>query len=289
VVISNGVAYTDTFVYDQQGQPLSLLHVLAGSSPARYWYVLDGHATVVALTDSAGNAVNSYTYDAWGKPLSVSETVTQPYRYASYWYDTELGWYWVQVRHYSPSLERWLQPDPSMQDGTLSYVYVGDDPIDGADPSGLCPGDGPNPNVAGGVGASEPEGSTNCQPLSRPSASPHRPASQQNDRPVILLVPGKGGRPAAYYAIIQGRVIPTDRETAKIVAHFGAPIAIAAGFAFHHRNAGGSGFNEADVVILYRSPATMAEGTKIETSGFDPKDFPGEGAWFFQLRSAAAN
>ncbi len=136
VSISNSVVTTDTFVYDQRGLPLALIHSPAGGTPARYWYVLDGHATVVALTDSAGNVVDSYSYDAWGKPLSVNEQVTQPYRYASYWYDTELGWYWVQVRHYSPSLQRWLQPDPSRQDGTLSYVYVGDDPVDAIDPAG---------------------------------------------------------------------------------------------------------------------------------------------------------
>jgi len=64
--------------------------------------------------------------------------VTQPYRYTTYWYDQELGWYWVQVRHYSPGMERRLQPDPSRQDGALSYVCVGDDPVDATDPAGLC-------------------------------------------------------------------------------------------------------------------------------------------------------
>ncbi len=136
VSISNSVVTTDTFVYDQRGLPLALIHSPAGGTPARYWYVLDGHATVVALTDSAGNVVDSYSYDAWGKPLSVNEQVTQPYRYASYWYDTELGWYWLSSRHYSPSLQRFLQPDPSSIDGTLSYVYVGDDPIDAYDSFG---------------------------------------------------------------------------------------------------------------------------------------------------------
>ncbi len=73
--------------------PLALIHSPAGGTAARYWYVLDGHANVVALTDSAGNVVDSYSYDAWGKPLSVNKQVGQPYRYAGYWYDTEQGWY----------------------------------------------------------------------------------------------------------------------------------------------------------------------------------------------------
>jgi RHS repeat-associated protein len=70
--------------------------------------------------------------------------VPQPFLYASYIYDRELsgpgessGWYWLSVRHYDPVLERFVQPDPSQQEGTRSYVYAGDDPLDASDPSGL--------------------------------------------------------------------------------------------------------------------------------------------------------
>jgi len=34
-------------------------------------------------------------------------------------------------------LKRFLQTDPSGQDGQFSYAYVGDDPVDGSDPTGL--------------------------------------------------------------------------------------------------------------------------------------------------------
>lgn len=68
----------------------------------------------------------------------------QPLRYRGYVYDRELlghgeasGWYWLSVRHYDPATGRFLQPDPSEREGTRSYVYCGDDPLDCADPSGL--------------------------------------------------------------------------------------------------------------------------------------------------------
>jgi YD repeat-containing protein len=80
-VISNGVSYTDTFVYDQQGQPLELLHNTGGTW-ARYFYVHDGRGNIVALTDATGKVVNTYGYDAWGNVLSSNETINQPYRYA---------------------------------------------------------------------------------------------------------------------------------------------------------------------------------------------------------------
>jgi RHS repeat-associated protein len=137
-VVSGTTSYTDTYLYNQEGSPLELLRQQAGvGGTQRYWNVLDGRGNVVALTDATGTVVDRYSNDLWGAPTSISETVVQPLRYAGYWYDRELGWYWLSVRSYDPVLKRFLQPDPSMQDGTLSYVYVGDDPVDGIDPMGL--------------------------------------------------------------------------------------------------------------------------------------------------------
>ena len=54
-------------------------------------------------------------------------------------YDRELGWYRLSTRSYDPNLKRFLQPDPSEQEGARGYVYAGDDPLDATDPSGLWP------------------------------------------------------------------------------------------------------------------------------------------------------
>jgi len=115
-----------------------------GSATCRYWYLLDGRRNVVGLADKTGNVVDRYHYDLWGVPSIDAEAVKQPLLYAGYWYDRELhapnaatGWYWLAVRPYDPALRRFTQPDPSMQEGIRSYVYVGDDPVDATDPSGL--------------------------------------------------------------------------------------------------------------------------------------------------------
>ncbi len=142
MVFSGTTSYTDTDLDDGQGAPLELIRqtkVGNALTTARYWYVLDGRGDVVALTDSSGSVVDRYAYGVWGSLVSSSEAVPQRLRYAGYWYDQELNWYWVGVRYYSPSLKRWLQPDPSQIDGVRTYVYVGDDPVDASDPSGLCP------------------------------------------------------------------------------------------------------------------------------------------------------
>jgi RHS repeat-associated protein len=140
----------ESFVYRPDGTPLELLYT-AGGVTSRYWYEVDGLGSVVALTDATGNAVDQYQYDAWGAPAAPGsngnqESVPQPLWYRGYLYDRELqtpgtgaGWYWLSVRSYDPTLERFIQPDPSEQDGTRSYVYCGDDPLDCSDPSGLWP------------------------------------------------------------------------------------------------------------------------------------------------------
>ena len=104
----------------------------------------------MALTDAAGTVVDRYHYDLWGVPTIDQGEVPQPLLYGGYLYDRELsgpgdvtasgqpvGWYWLSVRHYDPSLKRFLQPDPTEQEGTRSYVYRGDDPLDCDDPTGL--------------------------------------------------------------------------------------------------------------------------------------------------------
>ncbi len=118
------------------GRPLELLRQQNGML-SRYWYKTDRQGSVVALTDINGTVVNRYNYDVWGALTSSSESVPQRLRYADYWWDSELDWYWVSVRSYDPGLKRWLQPDPSQQDGVRTYVYGGNAPVDATDPTGL--------------------------------------------------------------------------------------------------------------------------------------------------------
>jgi len=137
-VVSGTQRYVDSYIYNPGDQPLELVRTVQGQPAHHYWYVLDGRSNVVALTNETGQVVDRYSYDVWGTPTSTTESVPQPFRYAGYWWDSALHWYWVSVRSYDPVLKRWVQPDPSEIGGVRTYVYAGDDPIDTVDPSGLA-------------------------------------------------------------------------------------------------------------------------------------------------------
>ncbi len=137
---TGALLYKNTFVYGPAGEPLELIRT-DPKGTSRYWYTLDGLGSVVALTSITGTVVDRYAYDSWGEPTSddrTNETIPQQLRYRGYYYDEALTYYWVGVRYYDPEAMRWFQPDPSDQDGVRTYAYVGDDPVDTNDPSGLC-------------------------------------------------------------------------------------------------------------------------------------------------------
>ena len=70
-----------------------------------------------------------------------------PIRYRGYYYDTDLGLYYLQSRYYDPEIGRFVNGDnivpelpDSMQDYNL-YAYCADDPVNNEDPTGHDFGD----------------------------------------------------------------------------------------------------------------------------------------------------
>ena len=79
-------------------------------------------------------AVNSY--DAYGLPASGN---IGWFQYTGQIWLEEAGLYHYKARAYHPALGRFMQPDPiGYAAGMNMYAYVGGDPINATDPSGLC-------------------------------------------------------------------------------------------------------------------------------------------------------
>jgi RHS repeat-associated protein len=110
-------------------------------SGSGYYYLFDGQGSVVGLTDSQGQLVRSYSYDAWGN--LTSNTGSGPVDFMRYagGYQTEAGLYHFGMRYYDPENKRWTQEDPVAAPDDLigqnRYAYVGDDPVNATDMLGL--------------------------------------------------------------------------------------------------------------------------------------------------------
>ena len=100
------------------------------------------------MTDSSGIVAQTYKYDAFGNILSQSGTLTNPFTYTGREFDSESGLYYLRARYLDPRIGRFLQEDPIGLDGgdVNFFLYVGQNPINFTDPSGLIiPGD-PDPS-----------------------------------------------------------------------------------------------------------------------------------------------
>ncbi|MFA9397789.1 MAG: RHS repeat domain-containing protein [Clostridiaceae bacterium] len=115
-----------------------------------YYYVRNAQGDIIGLIDKNGNEVVTYSYDSWGKLISIDGTlkdtvgVKNPYRYRGYRYDSETGLYYLQSRYYNPEWGRFINADGIIgQTGNLlghnMFSYCRNNPVNLSDPTGLFP------------------------------------------------------------------------------------------------------------------------------------------------------
>jgi RHS repeat-associated protein len=121
-----------SYIYGPGGQ---ILEQVQGTSA--YYYHADQLASVRALTDQSKAVVATYTYDAYGQPVSSTGSVANPFRYAGEYQDAESGLYYLRARYYDPTTQQFLTVDPLLAATEQAYNYAAGSPLNATDPSGM--------------------------------------------------------------------------------------------------------------------------------------------------------
>jgi RHS repeat-associated protein len=112
------------------------LVVYEGSGTSnKTWLHADERGSIIAASNASGVAATSVKYSADGD----SGPLVSPFGYTGQLHLPELQLYYYKARMYSPKAGRFPQPDPIGYAGGMNlFGYVGNDPVNRTDPSGLC-------------------------------------------------------------------------------------------------------------------------------------------------------
>ena len=82
-----------------------------------YYFFKNLQGDVIAIVDKDAQTVAKYSYDSWGV-CTIAQDVSDcgianvnPFRYRGYFYDNEIGHYYIQSRYYNPVIGRFVNAD----------------------------------------------------------------------------------------------------------------------------------------------------------------------------------
>lgn len=142
---ANSVLY---FIRDSVGSLVGFKH-----NETLYYYIKKLQDDIIGIKDENFNTIATYTYDAWGKLLSIKDNTgaditdtthiahINPFRYRSYYYDSESELYYLNSRYYNPNWGRFMNVDGKLLgNGDIIsinlYVYTSNRPINMIDSNG---------------------------------------------------------------------------------------------------------------------------------------------------------
>lgn len=149
---ANDIQHLIIYHYNVNGQPVGMSYRNSTQGANEYesfLFVKNLQGDIIKVLDNEGNLLVSYTYDAWGNPTSTTYSnsgastavIYNPFRYRGYYYDSEIGLYYLNSRYYNPAVGRFINADILVSTGTgvLGYnmfAYCNNNPVKNVDPTG---------------------------------------------------------------------------------------------------------------------------------------------------------
>ena len=133
----DGGAFTEHQSFDYASyidDPIALIN-----TNDTYFYHSNQQFSIGAITDINGNLTERYGYNAYGKPVVITDSilVDNPYFFTGRQLDSETGLFYFRARYYDASLGQFISRDP------IGYVdgmnlYRGYFALNRLDPNGTC-------------------------------------------------------------------------------------------------------------------------------------------------------
>ena len=138
------------FMYDYSGDLIGFKY-----NNTNYLYVKNLEDDILGIMDLDGNMIAQYEYDAWGNILGIIDNLgcdlkkqtghianINPFRYRSYYYDSETDLYYLVKRYYSPKLCRFISIDSKFSKIATNtnyynlFLYCNNNPVNCYDENG---------------------------------------------------------------------------------------------------------------------------------------------------------
>ncbi len=113
-------------IYDSEE---SVCGIIYNGTP--HYFLKNLQGDIIAIANSNGEVEARYTYDAWGAITNISGTdegisiaVVNPFRYRGYYYDVEIGLYYLQSRYYDAGVGRFINGDDTTYIGSYEKTIL---------------------------------------------------------------------------------------------------------------------------------------------------------------------
>ena len=138
------------YAYDASGSPMGMQYKGSSSTTWEiYWYEKNLQGDIIAVYNEAGTKLVSYVYDAWGGAWYTShnngsntKAWDNPFLYRGYYYDRDLGFYYLNSRYYDAETGRFINADGTLYHNMLGYnlyAYCNNNPVNFTDYTGESP------------------------------------------------------------------------------------------------------------------------------------------------------